>query len=82
MRLVYFAQVRELVGQTEETLPIPDTIKTLAELIEWLKGRGGGYAQAMELEDLCFAINQEFAERSAPLEGAREIAFFPPVSGG
>lgn len=82
MRLIYFSAVREFIGQSEETITLPNEITTLTELVAWMKTRGGGYAQAMSLENLCFAINQEFAEPHNKVEGAREIAFFPPVSGG
>lgn len=82
MRFIYFSQVRELIGQSEETLSVPDEVRTLGALTEWMNERGGGYAQAMAIENLCFAINQEFATRGDTLEGAREVGFFPPVSGG
>lgn len=82
MRLVYFAEVRELIGQSEETIAVPETLLNVADLIAHLKSRGGGYEEAMSLKPLCVAINQEFAIESSSLEIANEVAFFPPVSGG
>ncbi len=82
MRAVYFAEVRELVGQGEETLTLPPEVRRVGDLIAWMKARGGGYKLAFAKDNLCCAINQEFAEGNASLEGVNEIAFFPPVSGG
>ena len=82
MRLLYFAQVREMVGQYEEELDPPQGIETLGDLIGWLGQRGGGYRHMMAMENLRMAINQEFADRDSSLEGAHEIAFFPPMTGG
>ena len=48
MKLVYFAWVRERVGKAEEELVPPPQIKTVAELVSWLKGRGEEYAHAFE----------------------------------
>jgi sulfur-carrier protein len=79
----YFAWVRERVGVSEERAILPAGISTVGEAIHWLKMRGGGYASAFEREDLIrAAIDQTHASHSAPLNGAREIAFFPPITGG
>jgi molybdopterin synthase sulfur carrier subunit len=79
----YFAWVRERIGLAEERVALPPGIMTVGDAISWLKARGGGYEAAFEREDLIrAAVNQTHSRHSAPIEGAREIAFFPPVTGG
>lgn len=83
VKLLYFAWVRERIGRTEERVELPPGISTAAELIGWLKERGPEYALAFERSDIIrVAIDQSHAPQSAAIAGAREIAFFPPVTGG
>lgn len=81
MDILYFAWVRERIGRPRETL---DTnAATVAELVEELKGREDRYAAAFsDLSALRVAVNQELTDFDASLEGAREVAFFPPMTGG
>jgi sulfur-carrier protein len=81
--LKYFAWVRERVGTGEERVTLPASLATVGDVVEWLKQRGDGYAAAFEREGLVrAAIDHVHARRDASLDGAREIAFFPPVTGG
>ena len=81
--LKYFAWVRERVGTPEERATLPEEVETVRDAIAWLKGRGEGYAAAFEREDIIrAAINQVHASYDARLDGACEIAFFPPITGG
>lgn len=83
MRLLYFAWVRERIGRAGETLDLPGEVRTVAELVTWLRARGPEYAEAFARPDLVrAAINQEHVKPDTPIAGAREIAFFPPVTGG
>lgn len=83
IRLVYFAWVRERVGLTEETLDIPADLATVADLVRWLKARGEGYEAAFANETVVrAALDHVHAKPHAALGGAREIAFFPPMTGG
>ncbi len=83
MKLVYFAWVRERVGQAEEDVALPAGIATVADLVAWLKTRGEGYAHAFENERVIrVAIDQSHVKPEAAIVGAREIAFFPPMTGG
>ena len=83
MKLVYFAWVRERVGQAEEIVEPPAGVNTVAELVAWLKTRGEGYAYAFENERVIrTAVDQVHVKPEAPVAGAREIAFFPPMTGG
>ena len=83
MRLLYFAWVKEKTGIGAEEVELPREVTTVAELIAWLKLRGPEYAHAFERSEVIkAAIDQRHARHDAALAGAREIAFFPPVTGG
>jgi molybdopterin synthase sulfur carrier subunit len=83
MKLVYFAWVRERVGKAEEEVVPPPSVKTVAELVNWLKGRGEEYAHAFEQsKSIRAAIDRSHVRPDAAIAGAREIAFFPPMTGG
>ncbi len=83
MMLLYFAWVRQKVGQSEERIELPAGVKTVAELATFLRAKGGGYAEAFgDDKKLRVAVNQEHAPWDAPVTDADEIAFFPPVTGG
>jgi sulfur-carrier protein len=83
VKLVYFAWVRERVGHSQEDAELPPGIETVADLVAWLKGRGEGYAAAFENETVVrTAIDRVHVKPNAPLGAAREIAFFPPMTGG
>jgi sulfur-carrier protein len=83
VKLVYFAWVRERVGKPEETVTLPDGVDTVADLIAWLSERGEEYAYAFENGPLIrAALDRTHVRHDLPLAGAREIAFFPPMTGG
>jgi molybdopterin synthase sulfur carrier subunit len=83
MKLVYFAWVRERVGKAEEDVTPPASVKTVAELVAWLQSRGEEYAHAFEHpKAVRAAIDRNHVRADATIDGAREIAFFPPMTGG
>jgi molybdopterin synthase sulfur carrier subunit len=83
VKLVYFAWVRERIGKGEETVEPPAGVATVGDLISWLAGRGDEYAYAFENPKVIrAAINHAHVKPSTPLEGATEVAFFPPMTGG
>ena len=83
MRLLYFAWVKEKAGVAAEEIAIPQDVATIAELIVWLKTRGPEFANAFaQSEVIRAAIDQTHVLHNAKIAGAREIAFFPPVTGG
>jgi molybdopterin synthase sulfur carrier subunit len=83
LRLVYFAWVRERVGKTEEEVVPPASVATVAQLMQWLRGRGEEYAHAFDNPKVIrAAIDKSHARPDAAIAGAREIAFFPPMTGG
>lgn len=79
--VVYFAWVRERIGLPRERLET--TASTVAELVEELKARDPRYAAAFaDIAALRVALDQELSSFDAPLAGVREVAFFPPMTGG
>lgn len=79
----YFAWVRERVGKSDEVVEVPDTVVTIEGLIVWLTARGAEYEHAFANPKLIrAAIDQTHVKASASIAGAREVAFFPPVTGG
>jgi molybdopterin synthase sulfur carrier subunit len=83
MKVKYFAWVRERVGKAEETIEPPADVRTVGELIAWLTAQGEGYAYAFEKPKVIrTAIDQTHVQPDAAIAGAREIAFFPPMTGG
>ena len=83
MRLKYFAWVRERVGKTEETVELPPGVRTVEDLMAWLAARGESYAHAFETPRVIrAAIDHAHVKPDASIKGAREIAFFPPMTGG
>jgi molybdopterin synthase sulfur carrier subunit len=83
MKLLYFAWLRERVGRAEEEVEPPPGTTTVADLIAWLKTRGPEYEHAFEhAQVIRAAIDRVHAKPDAPFRGAREIAFFPPMTGG
>lgn len=81
--LVYFAWVRERIGHDGETLALPAQVTHVAALLDWLATRSPGHAEALaDRTRIRIAVDQQFATPETPLAGAREIAIFPPVTGG
>ncbi len=77
----YFAWLRERVGEPVET--VETGAATVAELVEELKGREERYALAFaDMRAVRVAVDQELSDLEAPLAGVREVAFFPPMTGG
>jgi sulfur-carrier protein len=83
MKLKYFAWVRERIGKSEETIEPPPSVQTVEELIAWLAQRGETYAHAFETPRVIrAAIDHAHVRPDTAIKGAREIAFFPPMTGG
>lgn len=83
MRLLYFAWLRARVGLAEEEVALPSGVHDVAGLIEWLRGRGANYAEALkEPKGVRVAVNQDYVGTDHPLREGDEVALFPPVTGG
>lgn len=84
VKLRYFAWVREKVGRAEEDVTLPPALTTVADVILWQQSRGPEYADAFAAGQRVVraAIDHAHAKPDASILSAREIAFFPPVTGG
>jgi molybdopterin synthase sulfur carrier subunit len=83
MKLLYFAWVREKVGRGAEEIELPADVATVADVVGWLKTRGPEFEAAFARPELVrAAVDKVHVKASAAVAGAREIAFFPPVTGG
>jgi molybdopterin synthase sulfur carrier subunit len=83
MKVKYFAWVRERIGKSEETVEPPANVRTVGDLMTWLARRGETYAHAFEKPRIIrAAIDHAHVKQDATIAGAREIAFFPPMTGG
>ena len=83
IEILYFAWVRETIGLDGERVSPPETVVTLGALVDWLAGTSDAHASALADRDrLRMAIDLRFAAPDAAIVGAREIAIFPPVTGG
>ena len=83
MKLLYFAWLRARTGQAEEELALPDGVRDVAGLLEWLRRRGPRYAEALrDLSVVRVAVNQEYVGLDHPVRDGDEVALFPPVTGG
>lgn len=81
MDVLYFAWVRERIGLPRETIDTP--VGTVADLVDELRAREERYAAAFsDLSALRVAVDQKLSDFDAPLAGVREVAFFPPMTGG
>jgi molybdopterin synthase sulfur carrier subunit len=83
MKILYFAFLRQRTGLGEEMVEPPVAVHDVAGLVEWLRTRGPGHAEALrDVSAIRVAVNQEFASLDTPVAANDEIAFFPPVTGG
>lgn len=83
MRFIYFAWVRERIGLSEEEIVLPERVRTVADVLAFLKERGEGYEDALRHpEHIRVAIDREHVAHAEPIGQAREIALFPPMTGG
>lgn len=83
MTLLYFAWVRQKIGHGEEQIALPEDVRTVADLAEYLRAREGGYADVFSnIKRVRAAVNLEHVGFDAPVSANDEVAFFPPVTGG
>lgn len=83
LTLVYFAWVREAIGLDEERLEPVGPDETIGALVARLAARGGSYAEALaDPARLRAALDQQFVGLDVRIGSARELALFPPVTGG
>lgn len=83
VRILYFARVREQIGLADEVVDVPQDVRTLGDLADFLARRSPGHAEAFaHRQHVRAALDQQMADFEASLGDAREVAFFPPVTGG
>jgi molybdopterin synthase sulfur carrier subunit len=81
--ILYFAWLRERTGSAHEELPLPDDVRTVSGLVDYLSARSPGHMAAFQnRRTVRCAVNQEFADPSSAVYPGDEVAFFPPVTGG
>ncbi|MCO6186498.1 molybdopterin converting factor subunit 1 [Rhizobium sp. L1K21] len=82
-KLIYFAWVRERIGKGEEELELPETVRTVSDLLVHLKTLGDEYEEALKFpEAIRVALDQEHADHGELVAGVKEIGLFPPMTGG
>jgi molybdopterin synthase sulfur carrier subunit len=83
MKVLYFAWLRERIGRAEEEIVFPASVSTAREAMLHLAGLGEEYAYAFENPQIIrIALDRRHVPSETPLGNAREIAFFPPMTGG
>jgi molybdopterin synthase sulfur carrier subunit len=83
IKILYFARLRERLGLDQERLALPGDVGTVADLLSYLRTRGGIWAESLgEGERLMTAVNQELVRPHTALDDGDEVAIFPPVTGG
>lgn len=83
MKVLYFAWLRARTGVAEEEIALPAGVATVGAVIEHLRARSAGHAEALaDLSVIRAAVNQDFAELDQPVAAGDELALFPPVTGG
>ena len=82
MKIVYFASLRERLGLSEEEVSLPPEARTLADVIAHLAKRDEIYEAVFCNGVFRAALDKRHAKLEAPIEGVKQIAFFPPMTGG
>lgn len=83
MKILFFARFRQLLGKADIDLDVPDDVQTVKQLIDWLKLQGPEYEGVFANEGLVrVAVERVHTPLNGSITGAKEVAFFPPVTGG
>jgi molybdopterin synthase sulfur carrier subunit len=82
IRVLYFAGLREALGQASEQVALPAQVANVGQLHAHLAARGGAWETLAQTRNLRVAVNQQMAALDAPVKDGDEVAFFPPVTGG
>jgi sulfur-carrier protein len=83
IEILYFARIKESLGNAKENVVLPHGISDVAGLVAWLRERGGAWQSELAPgKSLRVAVNQQMADPSARVADGDEVAFFPPVTGG
>jgi molybdopterin synthase sulfur carrier subunit len=83
INIIYFAWVRERLGLDEEQVVLGDEVETIGQVLTLLADRGAAYAQVLsDITKLRFALDQDYGTPESLVGSAKELAIFPPVTGG
>ena len=83
LTLSFFASIREAAGRSQNEIELPETITNVRELVDYLISRESDALSLLADEgQVLVAVNQTVVDRSYPLNGNEEVAFFPPMTGG
>lgn len=82
LTVLFFAGLREALECASEVVEIPEQVRTVGELRDWLAARGGRWLALNTQKNLRAALDQDMAAFATPLHDGAEVAFFPPVTGG
>ena len=83
MIIKYFSWIKEHIGKSEELIELPDDVKTISELINYLNNLNDDYKKVFVKKDLIkIAVNKTYSSFDTKISNSDEIAFFPPVTGG
>lgn len=82
LKILYFAGLREALGQSSEEFTLPAGIGSVGQLHAHLAARGGAWQALATTKNLRVAVNQTMTTMDAPVHDGDEVAFFPPVTGG
>ena len=83
LNILYFARLKETLGQGAERIDLPSGVTDVAGLTAWLRARGGAWEQELAAtRPVRVAVNQDMAHGDTRVNDGDEVAFFPPVTGG
>ncbi|MEW6371503.1 MAG: molybdopterin converting factor subunit 1 [Pseudomonadota bacterium] len=83
IELRFFASVREALGLAQERIELPETVRTVGQVRDYLIARGGAWSEALAHQRaLRMAFNHVMCGPETALQEGGEVAFFPPVTGG
>lgn len=83
LNVVYFSWVKERIGREQDCIDCPENVETVGQILEYLQSKDAVYQDVFaDLKKLRFALDQDFVGLEAPLGTAKELAIFPPVTGG
>ncbi len=83
LSIMYFSWVKERIGRDQDMIDCPENAETVGQILEYLQSKDVVYQDVFaDLKKLRFALDQDFVGLEAPLGSAKELAIFPPVTGG
>ena len=82
MKIIFFAKIRELIGKEEENITFPENVRTVNDMVSFLKEYNKIYYNVFENYDFFVACDEELVDMDHNISKTKEIAIFPPVTGG